>query len=273
MSEHVFRDARHDGFALDAGGAAGALLLHGFMGTPNEFRPLATALHEAGVSVRVPLLPGFGSQLSSLRETRWQAWVREARAEWDDTCRQFAHVTLIGFSMGGAIATHVAADAPVSRMILLAPFWKMADPRARVLPLAKFVMRDFKPFANASFDHPDLRNGLMLMDPTLNLDDPGTQERIRNEWAIPTTTLVELQRLGKRAAQLAPRVNAETLVLQGTADDTSRPPYTRELVGRLGGRSDLREVAGGHQLVQTAGPSWETVRESVVSFTCANGGC
>jgi carboxylesterase len=270
MTDHAFQTPHHQPFAIDAGGQIGVLMLHGFMGSPGELRPLAYALVEAGCSVRAPLLPGFGADLPRLARTNWREWVEAATSAWEALSAAFSQCVLIGFSMGGGIATHVAASISPDRLVLIAPFWKMADPRARVLPLVKHVMPEFKPFKAASFDNPELRHGLLQMDPSLDLDDPATVTRIREEWAIPTAALVELQRLGKETIERAPAVAAETLVIQGYADDTSTPEHTRQLVKRLGGAPRLLEIAGGHQLGSERGPSWPALRESVVAF--ATGG-
>ncbi|HLY83237.1 MAG TPA: hypothetical protein VKQ71_09625, partial [Acidimicrobiales bacterium] len=56
------------------GGRAGALLLHGFTGSPWSMRPVAEALAATGFTVELPLLPGHGTSVDDLAETGWEDW-------------------------------------------------------------------------------------------------------------------------------------------------------------------------------------------------------
>jgi carboxylesterase len=47
-------------FAVD-GGPIGVVLCHGFTGSPQSMRPWAEHLAAAGLSVRLPRLPGHGT--------------------------------------------------------------------------------------------------------------------------------------------------------------------------------------------------------------------
>ena len=178
---------------------------------------------------------------------------------------------LIGFSMGGGIALSIAAQRQPDKLILLAPFWKMADRRAALLPVMQHVKPTFNAFEHASFDDPTVRDGFAFIDPTLDLDDPAMQERLRQETGIPTSALVELQRLGKTAWDAAPSITTETLVIQGDHDETVLPDDTRALVNHLPGSVRLFEVNGDHQLVRDNRPAWRQICDTVVQFATARG--
>ena len=60
----LFTDEKHLPFTFEGENAA-VLMIHGFLGTPAEMRPLAEKLLEAGVSVHAPLLPGFGAEIEA----------------------------------------------------------------------------------------------------------------------------------------------------------------------------------------------------------------
>ena len=76
--------------------------------------------------------------------------------------------------MGGAVALQLAAEAGLApdQLVLLAPHWKFADRRAVVLPVAKYLIREFKPFGSINFDSPDMRRMLAELAPGVDLDDP-----------------------------------------------------------------------------------------------------
>ena len=270
MTEGFFSDPAHQPFDLGVG-TTRALLIPGFMGTPKEMRPLGQALAEAGVSARGILLPGFGPDLGRLGTVRVADWLRAAGDAWDQVSAGAQGTALVGFSMGGAVALHLAARRPPDRLVLIAPHWRFADRRALALPLLKQVLRAFRPFANADFTEPRVRQSFAEMAPGADLEDPGVQARLRRETVLPTATLNELRRVSTTAGRAARRVSAPTLVLQGRDDVTVLPGDTRRLAVRLGGALALRELPGGHLLVADDGPSWPVVRALVTDFVTASG--
>ena len=156
-----------------------ALVLHGFPGTPAEMLPVAEILAEGGLEVHGPLLPGFGLDIERLGKTHWQDWVRAAQRAWDTVQTGAETTLLLGFSMGGAVALKLAAHP--DRLVLLAPFSRLADPRARLLPVAQYVLPQLKPFQNADFTQEVVRSQFRRLEPTLNLDDPEVQRELREK--------------------------------------------------------------------------------------------
>ena len=70
-------------------GPRGALLLHGFAGTPPELRRLGEELANAGWRCHGPLLAGHGTTPEDLARTRWEDWAasaEEALAELRAEC-------------------------------------------------------------------------------------------------------------------------------------------------------------------------------------------
>ena len=62
------------------GGPSGALLIHGFTGSPPEMRLVGQYLHERGLTVSAPLLPGHGTSADDLNRCRWSDWTGRAQA-------------------------------------------------------------------------------------------------------------------------------------------------------------------------------------------------
>jgi len=94
------------------GGPHGALVLHGFTGNPQSMRGLAHALGAAGFAVELPLLPGHGTSVDDMIPTTWEDWAAAAEAEYHDLAGQVDDVVVVGLSMGGALACHLAAGNP-----------------------------------------------------------------------------------------------------------------------------------------------------------------
>ena len=240
----------HQPFTLgDPGSKKRALLLHGFPGTPAEVRALAKPFTAAGCHVAGPLLPGFGQHIEQLGKQSWQDWLQGARSSWLETISSAEETLLLGYSMGGALALLLAAKLPPSHLILIAPFRRLNDWRAPLLPIVKHFKPHLKPFEDADFDDPNARLELKASFPNLNLDDPEVQRFIREDVSLPTSAVDELRRLGKRAYQAAPLIRVDTLLLQGADDKTVRPADSRALAKRLK-RATYLEFPGSHELVK-----------------------
>jgi len=113
------------------GGPVGCLVLHGFGGSPAEVRPLVDGLAARQFTVCAPVLPGHGPGAADLGSTRFRHWIRGAEAALDQLRAGCAEVHLVGFSMGGLIALHLAARHPVGSVCTLAaPI--LADDPARI---------------------------------------------------------------------------------------------------------------------------------------------
>ncbi len=122
-----------EAIALDAGDRA-VLLLHGFGDTPQTLQGLARALHARGWTVRVPLLPGHGRTLEDFHASRGAQWTAAARDAFERLRATHDSVAIVGLSMGGALATSLAASVGTraATLVLLAPFLEVA-PSGRIL--------------------------------------------------------------------------------------------------------------------------------------------
>lgn len=255
----------HQPFVLGHGRDA-ALLIHGFPGTPAELRPLGEQLAAAGLTAQGLLLPGFGPDIARLGESGAAQWLDAARNAWRALRRDHARRVLVGFSMGGALALHLAADDPPDALVLLAPFWTLGSPLFRLLTVLKYVMPSVAPFARADLSQPDVRAELGRVMPGVDLDDPAVQTFVKEQMRLSTRVLDDVRRLGATAYRLAPRVSSPALVLQGTADTTVAPSHTRRLVGRLGGPVSYHEIAGDHGFVKQDAVGHDAFNRHVRAF-------
>lgn len=243
-----------------------ALLIHGFMGTPATLRPIATALARQGWTVRVPLLPGFGSDISQLEQTCWRDWVRTASDVWREIATQAEQTLLFGFSMGGALALHLAAEHSPDKLVLAAPFWRLHDPRVPILPLLQYAQRHVRPFGSLDLTNESIRERLERLLPEIDLADADMQRQVQEEFLIPTAAVYGLCKIGRLAYEKAPLVKSSALIVQGIHDLIVHAQDTRELVRYLGGPVRFHEVHADHTLLREENSAFPAVLRAIQDY-------
>jgi esterase/lipase len=110
-------------------GRPSIILLHGFGGTPRDFRALAEKLAAQGRRVVVPAIPEQTSTSFAYRRGHLSA---AAHREWvaglikDEAAISGAPPMLVGISMGGSLAAIGAADHAVGKLVLISPYFNLA---------------------------------------------------------------------------------------------------------------------------------------------------
>lgn len=242
------------------------LIIHGFPGTPAETRPLANLLAETGFKVHAPLLPGFGPQIASLNEKGRTDWVQAVKTAWMDHGLE-GHGSLIGYSMGGALAAVVSKELNPNKLVLVNPFFRAASPLARLVPLLRLAHVKMRPFARADFSDPRLQDQLGGIIPGLDLEDPGVQATIKEQFVLPVNAIDEILKLGKQAMRLAGKISAPTLLVQARDDALALPRYSREFAQRTGSAAArYHEVDGGHHFMENNPDSLQEASNLILEF-------
>jgi carboxylesterase len=261
-----FHDPIHQSFFVAGQNGAAALFVHGFPGTPAEVRPLADVFAREGWTVRGELLPGFGSDLTTLARRTQREWAATVEAALRDLTRQYSTVIAVGNSMGGALTIAAAAHIRLNGLILISPFWKLENPLWHALPVLKYAIPNFKPFSlvKVDFNDPEVRASMRNFMPDVDLDDPAVQRGVR-DFAIPTGMLNEVRTAGRIAGDAARHVHAPALILQGTADTLVTPAATRVLAAKFPNAA-LHELDGGHDLLTAHLPAFAHIERLTLTF-------
>ena len=230
------------------GGADGVILIHGFTGTPRDLVGLGAALQRRGLTVRIPRLPGHGTNGRDFLGSGWRDWLRCAADACIDLRAQCRRVHLVGYSMGGNIAVLLAARFAVQRLVLLAPALQTRNPLLPLSPLLSLL------FTRIRWSDTD----------STRIDDEDTAVLSREywQWRYPAqaASLLRLKRMARRALR---RVTADTLTVTG-AKDLSVPRSVIHLIEerRVAGlREHLVMEEGTHQLL--SGQDGERVMTAV----------
>jgi carboxylesterase len=203
---------------LDAGGR-GVLILHGFGDTPQSVAGLASVCHANGWSVRAPALRGHGSTLLALTKASAGEWLDDARNALQQLRSRCSAVAIIGQSMGGAIATILAAEEHIDALVLLVPFCEMS-PRGRVIARFHRVVSLFTP-------HLRSRSDSSILDPIARRNALGR--------GIATPRLLhELLLVVRSARRSAGRVRAPALVIHSRRDPRISVSDAHSAFNRLG---------------------------------------
>jgi carboxylesterase len=260
---HVLREsmstAEHDPIRLP-GRSPVFLLVHGFMGTPREWRPLADVLHEAGYAVQAPLLPGFGPELAELSRMSLRDWIATLHA----TARDIAPspIILVGFSFGGALSTILAPIIAPIHLVLLAPFSHMPLPvwYRRLLPLFALFSAGPRPFARIDFDDPRVQQAFSGWNTALDVSDPLIRRELRS-LHFPWSLLRELDEIARQARAAASQVLCPVTIVQGRADQTVRLRDTRRFARFFPSLELYIETPGDHQIVVPTHPGFRLLTQ------------
>lgn len=136
-------------YAAD-GGPVGAVLSHGLTGMPGSMRPWGEALADAGLTVRIPRLPGHGTRWQDANRVSWQDWYAELERAFDDVRSRCERVFIMGLSMGGTLALRLAQQRgdDVAGVVVVNPSLFTTRKDAKLLPLVRWLVPSFPPVGN-----------------------------------------------------------------------------------------------------------------------------
>ncbi|MHC0551760.1 alpha/beta hydrolase [Salinicoccus sp. CNSTN-B1] len=97
------------------------LFLHGYTGGRYELEPLFDYLKSRyEFDYEFPVYPGHGTVLN-LTEPDGGTWYAEALHAYKNLKERVDSVYIIGFSMGGVFASHIAQHESIDKLVLIAP--------------------------------------------------------------------------------------------------------------------------------------------------------
>ncbi|MBL4818954.1 MAG: alpha/beta fold hydrolase [Deltaproteobacteria bacterium] len=174
------------------------LLLHGFTGHPDDLLPLEQALLQRGFTCERPCLPGHCTSVTDLNRTKAEDWINFVRKRNPDV--------VIGLSMGGLLGVILAAERPISKLILLAPAFKLKPFGQTGTMLSKLGLHNF-----------------VRMYPKMvgrDIQDPIARSQSKAYDRVPLRGLLEFDKVRQQALKALPRVKCPTHTFLGAHDHT-----------------------------------------------------
>lgn len=230
------------------------LLLHGYNDSPYSVDHIARAAHEAGWTVRVPLLPGHGRMLRA-----FDAWTAEevialARDEYAQLRATHRTVVVGGLSMGGAAAAWVAAESSVDGLILLAPMLFVPRPMEVAVSTARLWSLLTKYIGGGG---------------RRSIRDPAAAARSISYGCSTRRSLEALERIARGTAVRLGFVRVPTLVIQSEEDNRLPADQSRHAVARIGAKDRTMVWTRGSGHVITLDYGWEKVAATTVEWLTA----
>lgn len=182
------------------GGKTGCLLIHGFTGTPFEMHMLGDSLAREKYTILAPRLAGHATRVEDITRSHWEDWVASVEDGFNLLKGCTDQQVIMGLSMGGVLALIAAARFnPLGVVTFSAPASLPGDPRAKFLPVLKYVIR------KVDKGEPDWHNPDAAKD---HVDYP----------YYPTLAILELKKLIDVMKSELPAVKVPVLFVQSRQD-------------------------------------------------------
>jgi carboxylesterase len=231
----------------------GVLVLHGLTSSLASVTPVADRLARHGIPTVVPWLRGHGTRPEDLVGVTWRDWYADAAVALDGLLAQCAEAAVVGLSMGGLVALHLAIERPerLRAVVTVAPALRQAH---RLAPLVPFVA----PFRR------------YLSVPTRGYSDATRAHLAAGYPRLPTSAFLSLVAYARWLEPRLAAVRVPTLVIHSRADRVIHPASATRVHARLGcAQKELRwfERSGHEMLVDCEA---EAVLDAVEGFVLAH---
>jgi carboxylesterase len=220
------------------GDGRGVLVVHGFTGSPFEMRYLGDALAARGYIVSGPALAGHGEGSPvALDATTWRDWYGSAETAFDALRQRCTRVAVVGLSMGGLLALHLARERGEQLACvgaLATPVWLPRHLEAAILGVNRALRAAERVPALAAYAR--ALPPLPKMGGESDVRDAGLRAANPPMPAMPVRALasqLELQRVVRR--DLA-GVRVPAFVAHARKDHTAPFACAAHIMARLGSR-------------------------------------
>ena len=210
------------------------VLIHGFGGGYFELENLDRFLTEKGLDCRFVQLAGHTGRYKDFMLVTRKQWIRSARKQIEAILEEYETVTIVGFSMGGLIATYMA-DLPVKSFVFVNTPLRLSD-------AGKVIGNIFKSFGQYA------------------------QKYIRASVRTPLPALYELNELLRETKDTNfGKIKVPCLIIQTRDDDTANSKSGDMISQRLHGEHQIIYYdEGSHKIFN--GDQCQQACEDILDF-------
>lgn len=218
------------------------LLIHGLQSSPAELLPLAKRLQQAGYTVHLPHIPGYGFEHGDTPRsvTHWQDWHAKALQEFRALQQQYKTVSVGGLCIGGTLSLSIAAELgdEVTALTLL----------STTLWYDGWAMPWYRPFRYLGYIWPIRYWYTYKEREPFGLKNEQLRRWVAREMAHKDASMVGASRLNLPAIQEAERmiavvkktmsrITAPAIVIHAVEDEVASPRSARYIARHIGSRT------------------------------------
>lgn len=184
-------------------GPVGALLVHGFTGSPDSLRPVGDYLSERGIGCFGIRLPGHGTTWEDLGKRTSSEWVDAVETAYSKMRTEHDEVFVVGLSFGVALTLDLATrHTGIPGVVSIAGFLMTKDPRRVFAPVISKLVKALPGVGN-------------------DICDPEGRELCYDK--VPTAATYSMLRYVKRVRSNLGAVTCPLLVMHSHNDHTAHP--------------------------------------------------
>ena len=253
------------------GGEHAVLLLHGLQSSPAELQPIAKRLHQAGYTVHVPHIKGYGFMHGDTPRsvTHWQNWHAKALEEFRTLKQQHSTVSVGGLCIGATLSLSIAAELgdEVAALTLMAttlwydgwsiPWYRFMRYVGYYSPVRYlYSYREREPFG--------LKN--VQLRKWIAREMSHKDSSIVGASKLNLPAIQEAERMIKIVKQTMQRVTAPAIIIHAEEDDVASPRNARFVAANLGSARIERVMLHNSYHMITVDNDRELVASKTIEF-------
>jgi carboxylesterase len=230
----------------------GCLLLHGLTSSLATVSNLVPYLEARGIPYAMPTLRGHGTRPEDLRSVTWRDWYGDAERALEELLGRCDRVVVMGLSMGGVVALHLAAQRPegLAGVATAAAALQLQGAARFLLPLLSRA------------------NMLTAVDVRNAFADQSLATTATNYPSAPVSAVASLAAFGKLVERELPYIRVPLLTLYTPQDRVVDPAKALVIHERAGTPSDRKRLLAfpnsGHEMLMDRDRA--AVCEAIVAF-------
>jgi len=242
-------------FFLKGRSKIGVLCIHGFTGSPWDFKELGSFLNRQGYWISAPLLAGHGSSPENLAKTHWQDWLADARQAYQKLAKYCAKVYIVGISLGTNLGMLLAQEKSVSGIISIGGNLSVKPIYRMFIALAP-IIKNIKPYFQKKYQEG-------------RLADEVRKKRIGYK-VMPLANAKDIAAIIKKSKGALRKINCPILNLVSSTDHAVGKKTIGLLKKYLGRKLSVTEYAQGYHVLLVDPRVKKQVFEEISKFIMTN---